>query len=1230
MKRLIQKLTTRIKGIFICFLQYVIRNLTKTYNKLTYKPPTETPYTSLTSNKKAEGIEAYSKSLEWALSEPDITNIAITGTYGSGKSSFIDTFINETKKTNFIPLKISLATFKSTSKEGETQNDGEDTTETTYSSDINIEAIEKGILQQLIYHEKHSKTPNSRFSKIKKNNKWKIRITTLICCTLILSISYLVFNDKLKTLLSQNQTYFLNNWFYYLNLLIISSIGILIINKLVVFFQQNSITKIGFNKTTLEVKKQENKLTLNNQLDEILYFFEVTDYNTLIIEDLDRYDSIEIFIKLRHLNLLINNNKNIKNKKTVFIYSVKDDLFTTKERTKFFDFIVPIIPIINPFNSNEKFLSINEKNNYQISDNLINDISIFIDDMRLLYNIVNEYDIYSKQLNAQLNQDELLALIAYKNINPKDFSNLHFNKGILSESLNKIENLKNEFTNGIDNKINELNSELKQLNSLVIQNIKELRIIYFSPIIEKIIQTKKHPIHSIILNQLETPLNSIYNNKNFSDILHQNELSYKHFHSSHPVKFSYNFKDIEKSINSKFSYKEREEQTLNNSLITHLNEKIQQLKIKKNSIHNYSIQELLSDDILADNIINNDLINLLLRKGYITKNYHNYISIFHEGSISQHEYDFLISVKTQKKLPFDYRLKNTSKILQKLDSIDFQTHTILNFNIVDIVLSYSFYSEEKSTIFTLLSDESSTSVEFIDNYLETTQFPERFITELTLHWTNIWGFIDKETTYSRHKKNNYLLFILKATSREHWKPIFENHIKDLEKNNDFIRIANFTGTTENILEELNIKFDNIDIDDKSSMFVYIYQNNHYKLSPSNIKCILDFNLKYDETIFNTQNYHSINTSELEHLIKYIDDNINEYIEECYLKIKDNNQEPEESLLPLLKAPNITDANKTLIIEKVKTIISTTNKLTQKVIDLLFSNHKINPTWEIIIDEYIKYEYEFTETIINFFNSCTLESTSLSTDIVFKDEEVIEHFTDSLIDENRINDDVYQNIIDFIPYGYNSLETQKIQSKNKIKALINSSKITNSIENFNSLLEHHSPLHLLHFKKYSDTLEKELTEHHFTAEQIEKIINTDIIDDITKLKLLDLFSLEYYIDNITLFDSFTKIWLDNIQFKLSKDKILYISSNYKTSIEKQKLIFINHHSLFTFDEILMMINEIDEAPFPVIGTNKHPPIKTTKTNLEILDILKTQGIISSTTPINKEIVRINHPTNKKNN
>ena len=63
-----------------------------------------------------------------------------------------------------------------------------------------------------------------------------------------------------------------------------------------------------------------------------------------------------------------------------------------------------------------------------IADDDLSEMAFFIQDMRILTNIVNEYKQYRDKLcrnNQQLNYTKMLAMIVYKNYYPQDFAKLH-------------------------------------------------------------------------------------------------------------------------------------------------------------------------------------------------------------------------------------------------------------------------------------------------------------------------------------------------------------------------------------------------------------------------------------------------------------------------------------------------------------------------------------------------------------------------------------------------------------------------------------------------------------------------------------------------------------------------------------------------------------------------------------------------------------------------------------
>ena len=74
----------------------------------------ENDYISLAPIDNVENAEVYFQALIWAIKQEKVNNIAITGPYGSGKSSIIETFLKKEKgkvKKEIKSINISLANF---------------------------------------------------------------------------------------------------------------------------------------------------------------------------------------------------------------------------------------------------------------------------------------------------------------------------------------------------------------------------------------------------------------------------------------------------------------------------------------------------------------------------------------------------------------------------------------------------------------------------------------------------------------------------------------------------------------------------------------------------------------------------------------------------------------------------------------------------------------------------------------------------------------------------------------------------------------------------------------------------------------------------------------------------------------------------------------------------------------------------------------------------------------
>lgn len=1202
------------------------------------KPKCVNYFHPLTPTDDAEDCEIYLESIEWALkNKKTIRNIAISGTYGSGKSSIIKTFIKRISKSeNFFKrkfkptyrfLNISLATFKDTGIQ-QSQPDGNNGA----NDKELLRLIELSILQQLFFHEKNHKTPDSRFKKIKKESTWKLVLYTCLTLFSLLSILYLFFPNFFQTI-SIISSIKVDSIVasYVASSIIIISIFLLILKSSRGLLSA-SIKKLNINNAEIEIDKGISKSILNNHLDEIIYFFEATKYNVVIIEDLDRFEQTEVFTKLREINLLINNSNKIK-RDVVFIYAIKDDMFVDKDRAKFFDFMIPIIPVIDYSNSSNKLLKIIQQNNYQISNDLIDNLSMFIDDMRLLYNIMNEFYVYSNKLGKDF-QNQLLAMIVYKNIFPHDFTKLSQNEGDLYSTINKKQDYIKESISAIDSEIEKIKEKIEIRNQQNLRNKKELRALYVLALIDNLKSTGfvGFNIDGILLDN-----NALCEDKNFEEIL-KGSIIYSHKEYYNDIKKSthnFKFKDIEMKVDKNYSYKQREELLDKNGTLELKNE-IKQLTEKKNEIQKYKVKDLLSNKQIVVEIESdksnfeikkkNDLINILLRNGYIDENYTNYISIFHEGALTKSDYQFLINVKKDETTEYSYNIIKKEELLKKIDDFAFDKPYVFNHGLVDFLLKSNSNENKKEILLNQLSNESIDSINFIDEYLDNSTVVELFIKELCHHWTNMWQYIRYKSQYTDKRIDKYFRLIIQQADIDDIAKIFEKECDYLENYSDFLNISSIKkGKLEQIIARLNLKFVSIDIESPKFLLEYLFRNDYYDINVEMFRTMMSFNKEFEADEFEIANYGYILSKGYDYQIKYIHSNIDEYVEFVYLKLENNTKEKLEHYQQLLNSSDLDIVLKEEIIKKVETYIEDVSEIEDNsVVDLLFKHSKVKARWDNILHSFESEEYKFSDGLIEYFNilqNAELLSKEKITTVKVGDELKNYSLCYAIIYDNRINPNSYKILLTSIPWRYEKFETAKL-SKDRIEILIEADKVDPTVLSYQYLKKNFNGTNILLFENSMGHFHGKMNEITIDSSDLNLVLKS------TKLSNKDKFYILNNCDEDVLIEKSEN--LEIIAQLLLKDASNSISDNLKIQLLLEKGISQNDR-LILYDRFknVLLIELIDDfltslgAPYEEItNSNKRAILKDLKINRMLLDNLIHLGYISSYSENDKGL-RVNH-------
>lgn len=445
-------------------------------------------------------VQHYVNALNFACHQPDIKNIAVTGPYGAGKSSVLFTWSKRREKDLKI-MTVSLADFDMVRATTETEDKAaEPGANTEKKARQQEKSIEYSILQQILYKVRKSELPYSRIERIadvtsSQTRKMALSLLATVGCGLsgLIFLFPDYFREKLS--LSTEFSRFILNIPSTIRIGLLAGTAFFItfylflskLHRMGIFDRRVSIDKIDLSKGATISTRPSDPSLLNVFIDEIVYFFERQKYNVVIFEDLDRHNDGAIFIKLREINQIINNSRP-QTHPVRFIYALRDDIFNSPEaRTKFFDFIMPVIPVMDSQNATDHFSKKFRKDEFNVTgfEQCVARLAIFIPDMRVLNSIANEFRLYRNLVNNGENIIRLLSLIAYKNLCSRDYHLIDVRKGILygvinayisGDLLNFFERKITEEMKSLEHQISEINAEHESNNQGVIKDILKIYI----------------------------------------------------------------------------------------------------------------------------------------------------------------------------------------------------------------------------------------------------------------------------------------------------------------------------------------------------------------------------------------------------------------------------------------------------------------------------------------------------------------------------------------------------------------------------------------------------------------------------------------------------------------------------------------------------------------------------------------------------------------------------------
>lgn len=401
---------------------------------------------SLTPKFDEASHRVYYDLLTRSIDAEGVRNVALTGAYGTGKSSVLEQLRGQRRGD---VIEISLSTIAPPQRKAEGDSAPEDE-----KAQTNL--IQKEIVKQLLYRLPAHKTPKSRFRRTSAPQTKRDWIVSAAIGVLIITVGLVL--GLLQPLV---ESVVPEPWGRRILAYAVLTGGMIcaawFIRRLIAGGPAMSAS-VGAGLTSVTLSSATNTY-FDEYLDEIVYFFQASKTKVVVIEDIDRFEDIKVFDALRALNVLLNSSSTLE--RIVFVYAIRDSIFEKIEgvksprdedvtrravdvanRAKFFDVIVPVVPFVNADNARDLMSRAMKSDKFSIDQSLIRISARHAADMRLIHNIRNEFEVYRSRLIVPssrvygITDDFVFAMVVFKNAHLGDFEKIRHKDSTLDHLYN--------------------------------------------------------------------------------------------------------------------------------------------------------------------------------------------------------------------------------------------------------------------------------------------------------------------------------------------------------------------------------------------------------------------------------------------------------------------------------------------------------------------------------------------------------------------------------------------------------------------------------------------------------------------------------------------------------------------------------------------------------------------------------------------------------------------------
>ena len=1148
----------------------------------------------------------YSDAIRFALSREKVSNIALTGPYGSGKSSIIQSFLKSYGKP---VLQISLASFVS-GTEASTEASTGAKTGSDKEGKVTRQEIERSILQQMLYGADSNKLPFSRFKRIQSPGAGSVFKSFFIMAGM-LSVWYVL--NKQGDIVSGEffNPASLSNWKNYLGIFIAVPFLWRVLHHFYVASFGLSLKSISLKDVEIKPDRDDQESILNRHLDEIIYFFQSTKYDLVIIEDLDRFNDAEVFVTLREINKLVNDNSKVK-RRVRFLYALRDDMFANTERTKFFEFIIPVIPVINSSNSIDMVLKQGErlKLEERLNRQFLREVSRYLNDLRLIQNIFNEYSVYIAELEKDqkgvLDPNKLLSVLIYKNVYPKDFERLHRGEGSLAEILNLQDDLVKDGEVRCRKDITDLERQIEVADQQVSLGVQELRKIYAMALIEKLPENAE----CVHVNGFGwVSLRDFVKEEIFEQLLDSSNVTciYQRGHQN-----IVNIKGWQYSVCLDKDYKQREIELEGKAVATRasITREILEIKLKMSELRSSKLNELLrlnpesARDLFGDFGKHGELARFLILEGYLDNSYYQYTSLFHKGRLSPNDNKFLIQIRSYIEPEPDLPIDNPKEVIAAMRNEDFGQAYVLNTKLVDTLLSSrSEYYEHRRKLFSLISNNFKDCEDFLESYYAYGRCVPLLLSGLSDYWK---GFV--VTIIASHNNISHISQLVAKLSEDSLTKLGRNY----EQLPEFVSL-NIREILSMIPEVEAERFVclGFEVKDFEAIREYpqiarsMFNKGLFELTIQNLEYVYQEILHQGElSPMRERNLTTILSTGNEALIERVERDFDIYVSRILLELDDNSKEAVPAILKVLECEDLDENSVKQFLECQVNPLPSLDGVPERLYVMLFDTVSVEAAWENCL-AFMNSKVFSNEVLLKYLNQDVVREVIINNPI--SGDEDSKKLCRFIFEASPLSDMAYREYVSALPWKYNYIPNGLEDTK--LRILIEERRISFNKKVFDDLNDYRD-LQILFVERNIVGYLQDPEVFDLSDDFLEDLLRTGIKgkEKLSVIKLMDLSALISLPERAGFVGSVVNAEdakIPGIDADVARSLIVN-SDPMSTQIS----LFNKYHSIMDDDEVRGLLGALPKPYCEIKTGHLSPRLDNTSENMELVEWLDSRNIISS--------------------